>query len=111
MSEIIALRQYVSKERVEDALKTSFPDKFVKRSVFGRIVLHEDSRICASFRVLSDRITVRAHHRFGDSLILLIGGALGTTPTSVGDFAEIRKSKKETEEKYSDWVRRKYDVA
>lgn len=111
MPEIIPLRQRVSRERVEDDLKASFPDKFVKRSVFGRIVLHEDSRIFASIRVLRDRVKVRAHQRFGDFLILVIGGALGTTPTAVGDFAEIRKSKRETEQKYSDWVRSTYDVA
>jgi hypothetical protein len=110
MSETIALRQQVSREQVEEDLKTSFPGKLVKRSILGKIVLHEDSRISASIRVLGDRIKVRAHHRLGDFLILTIFGTLGRAPTEVGDFAEIRRSKKETEQKYSDWIRAKHGV-
>lgn len=110
MSEIIALGRPVFREQVEDDLKTAFPEKSVRRSLFGTIILHENSRICASIRVHGDRIRVRAHERLADFLILLIGGSLGTTPTAVGAFAEIRKSKKETEQKYSDWIRTEYKM-
>ena len=108
MAEIITLNQQVHRKQVKEDVKISFPDKFIKTSIFGNIIIHEDSRIFASINVQGNQIKVRTGQRLGDFLILLIGGSLGSTPSTVGSFAEIRQSKSEALQKYSNWIKEKY---
>jgi hypothetical protein len=52
--------------------------------------------------------TVRARQRLGRFLVLLVGGALASTPFAVGHFAEIREARQRAEQKYAEWLRNRY---
>lgn len=107
MSEIIRLGKHVFRKQVADELKTCFPENYVKTDLFGRIIMHEDSRIFASITVRGGKVKIRAGRRLSDYLIFLIG--LGCPiPIPLEAMDTIRIGKQAAELKYSTWLKEKY---